>query len=161
MEKDNIFRYDKVDLNNPQHMECLGSVWHDEEAKRWVNQFHFNFVDYIQELVKPFRTSNMRIITLNSIPIGKLCFVVDESTNTLYLELIVILQEFRKKGLGKAVYIDFINSLNVDEVRIEIHLGNLPSETIAHSLGFEKYEEEDGMGYYRLDAFKTKQLGGK
>jgi len=160
MEEGN-FTYDVVDLNNPTHVECLKKLWHDPEVQRWTNRFHLYFEDYLTELLqKSYALSSYRIISLNNKPLGYINSDVDANTKTLYIHFIVLLEEYRGKGFGKAVHLDYIDSLKAKEVRVEIHESNLASRALAASLGFEEYkkDQEEGNTYYKLDVDKINNM---
>ncbi|MDO6518984.1 GNAT family N-acetyltransferase [Zobellia uliginosa] len=88
-----------------------------------------------------FTVSDTKIIELNGKEVGYL--VLKETLDEIYLENLLIENEFQNSGIGKAVMEKIIERANSEKklIRLQVFKINIKAQKFYESLGFEKYSE--------------------
>ena len=157
-----MFKYVPVNIKDPEHIECLSQLWHDSSVKRYLTKFsmQLDFETFLKQMENPYARLNDLLICFGQSYIGWLeCSEYDkDDTNGVVLSYALV-PSVRGRGLGKDFLSDFLDSLPVNEVVLEVHDENEAGKALAESLGFSQTEtnEEDKTTGYRIDLQNNKK----
>ena len=113
-----------------------------EKTWRWNEEFQRDYHE------KHFEPNNLKIIEVESKPIGSLKFITEK--DHIFLSELFIMQAYQSKKIGSRIINDYINNAYTEKktVKLQVLRINKRAVKLYRKLGFEIYEEDNV--YYKM-----------
>ena len=108
-----------------------------EKTWRWNEEFQRNYHK------KHFEPKNLKIIEVESNPVGSLKFITEK--DHIFLSELFIMQAYQSKQIGSRIIKDYIKNANTEKktVKLQVLRSNERAVKLYKKLDFEIYEEDN------------------